>query len=181
MKGIVFTEFFSLVEKEWSADMVEDLIDDTNPASGGAYTAVGTYDHGELVAMVMALSKRVDIPPQTLIRVFGKHLFDVFVTNYGHFFSSVTDPFDFLESVESYIHVEVRKLYPDAELPSFESERPDATSLKLTYRSGRHFADLAYGLIDACCAHWKVPVRIDMADRSGDSGADVLFTITRAD
>lgn len=28
--------------------------------------------------------------------------------------------FQFLKNIENYIHVEVRKLYPDAELPTFE-------------------------------------------------------------
>ena len=37
MKGIVFTEFFGLVEDKWSADMIEDLIEDTNPSSGHLY------------------------------------------------------------------------------------------------------------------------------------------------
>lgn len=45
MKGIVFTEFVDMVEAQFSADMVDDILDDAAPASGGAYTAVGTYDH----------------------------------------------------------------------------------------------------------------------------------------
>ncbi len=45
MKGVVFTEFIEMVEDQFSADMVDDIIDDAQPPSGGAYTAVGTYDH----------------------------------------------------------------------------------------------------------------------------------------
>ena len=45
MKGIVFTEFLEMVEDKFSADMVDDIIDDCDLASGGAYTAVGTYPH----------------------------------------------------------------------------------------------------------------------------------------
>jgi len=36
MKGIVFSEFISMVETVFSEDMVDDLIDATNPASGGS-------------------------------------------------------------------------------------------------------------------------------------------------
>lgn len=56
MKGIVFTEFIEMVENRFSADMMDDILDAANTASGGAYTAVGTYDHGEMVALVSALS-----------------------------------------------------------------------------------------------------------------------------
>lgn len=33
MKGMVFTEFLEMVEAKFSADMVDDIIDDANPAS----------------------------------------------------------------------------------------------------------------------------------------------------
>ena len=58
MKGMVFTEFLEMVESTFSADMVDDIIDDSAPPSGGAYTSVGTYDHQELVGMVTASPAR---------------------------------------------------------------------------------------------------------------------------
>ena len=54
MKGIVFTEFLEMVEDRFSLDMVDDLIDDCDLPSGGVYTAVGTYSHEEIVALVSA-------------------------------------------------------------------------------------------------------------------------------
>lgn len=36
MKCMVFTEFLEMVETKFSADMVDDIMDDANPASGGA-------------------------------------------------------------------------------------------------------------------------------------------------
>jgi hypothetical protein len=55
-----------------------------------------------------------------------------------------------LAGIEAVIHVEVRKLYPDAELPVFNVSRPDAQTLVLDYRSPRCLDALAHGLIDAC-------------------------------
>jgi hypothetical protein len=49
MKGMVFTEFLEMVEAKFSADMVDDIISDSDLPNGGAYTSVGTYDHSELV------------------------------------------------------------------------------------------------------------------------------------
>lgn len=40
MLGLVFTEFMELVEQEFSLDMVDDLIEDNQLSSDGAYTAV---------------------------------------------------------------------------------------------------------------------------------------------
>lgn len=38
MKGMVFTEFLDMVETKFSAAMVDDIIEDSQVASGGAYT-----------------------------------------------------------------------------------------------------------------------------------------------
>ena len=36
MKGMIFLEFLTMVEKSFGLDMVDDLIDSTNPESDGA-------------------------------------------------------------------------------------------------------------------------------------------------
>lgn len=52
MKGIVFTEFLEMVADKFSADTVDTIIEEADPPSGGAYTAVGTYDFAEMASLV---------------------------------------------------------------------------------------------------------------------------------
>lgn len=177
MKGIIFTEFLDLVEGKFGMDMVDDIIDACDLPSGGSYTAVGTYDHKEIVDLVVALSQKTEIPVPDLLKVYGEHLFKRFVTLYPRFFERDTDAFGFLEGVENYIHVEVRKLYPNAELPRFETERPDDQSLVMVYHSGRHLEDVAEGLIRGCLSHFKEPAEIFR--QAGDEAEGVRFTITK--
>jgi len=120
MKGIVFTEFLEMVEQRFSPDVADAIVDASGVPSGGSYTAVGTYDHGELIALVAALSRATGLAIPVLVREFGRHLFRRFVELYPRFFSGVGSAFDFLMGIEMHIHTEVKKLYPDAELPSFE-------------------------------------------------------------
>ena len=159
MKGMVFTEFLDMVESKFSADMVDDMIDDSQLPSGGAYTAVGTYDHSELVQMVGALSLRSGVPVPTLIHTFGLHLFGRFHALYPAFFNGTSSALDFLEGIETVIHTEVRKLYPDAQLPRFDCVR-SASGLEMVYSSPRHFGDLAAGLIEGAIAHFGDPVTV---------------------
>ena len=176
MKGVVFTEFFGMVESAFSADMVDDLIDATDPPSGGAYTAVGTYDHTEIVAMVVELSRRTGTPVPDLLHAFGRHLFDRFFALYPVFFVGVDSTLAFLDSIEQVIHAEVRKLHPDAELPRFETEVRDDERMVLVYRSPRHMDDLAAGLIAGCAAHFGE--RFDVVREHREDGA-VAFHLTR--
>lgn len=154
MKGIVFTEFLGMVERQFSADMVDDVIDEAQLPHGGAYTTVGTYPHQEMVSMVVALSKHSGIEVTDLVRAFGEYLFGRFVIAFPSFFEGVGDAFQFLSRIEDVIHTEVLKLYPDAELPRFDVEHHDARKLVLLYHSPRHFEDLAEGLMRGCVAHF---------------------------
>jgi Haem-NO-binding len=164
MKGMVFTEFLEMVDARFSADMVDDIIDDAQLPNGGAYTAVGTYDHAELVRMVVALSQRTGVAVPVLIEAFGVHLFGQFRTGYPAFFAGVACAVDFLEGIETVIHTEVRKLYPDAQLPSFDSTRQPNGGLDLLYSSPRHFGDLATGLIKGAIAHFGDAVSLVRVD-----------------
>jgi len=52
MKGIIFREFIDMVEAQFSPQMVDDIIQASTLASGGAYTSVGTYPHDEMFQLV---------------------------------------------------------------------------------------------------------------------------------
>lgn len=150
MKGMVFTEFLEWVDGRFSFEATELLIEMSELPSGGVYTAVGTYDAQEMMTLVGNLSGTVGVPVSDLLRQFGRHLFKRFPSSFPAFFEGVSSTLEFLPRVNDYVHVEVRKLYPDAELPSFLCGTPDPGTLVMIYRSERNLADLAEGLILGC-------------------------------
>lgn len=154
MKGIVFREFIDLVETKFSPEVADEIIQASNLESGGAYTAVGTYDHGEILQLVTHLSNKTKIPVSDLVKVFGEFLFGVFLKKFPDFFVQPKTSLEFLKRIDDYIHVEVRKLYSDAELPTFIYEEVSDKKLILEYKSNRPFADLAHGLIQATIVHY---------------------------
>ena len=180
MKGVVFTEFLEMVETRFSPEMVEEMLSGCSLASGGVYTSIGTYEHSELVALVVDLSRRTGTPVPGLVHAFGRHLLHRFTVGFPGFFTSAADTFEFLERVEGYVHIEVRKLYPDAELPTFECRRLAPDTLEMTYRSGRGLSDLAHGLIEACAEHYHEAVTIAVEDLSGGAKTQVRFNLQRA-
>lgn len=176
MKGIVFTEFIDLVEEHFDPDIADRMITAAALPNGGAYTAVGTYAHTELVRMVVELGRLTGVPLQELIGLFGRHLAVRFTQLFPSFFAEQPDLFSFLASIDSHIHIEVRKLYPDAELPSFPVEARDDRSMTLLYRSQRCFEDLAEGLILGCARHYGEHVRLR---REVVEGQGTRFVIER--
>lgn len=178
MKGIVFTEFLDMVETKFSPDMVDSIVQAADLPNGGAYTAVGTYPHAEMGRLVSALSARSEISPAELLQQYGQHLFGRFHQQYGSFFDGTKDSFGFLQRVGDVIHVEVRKLYPDAELPEFEIANASEHHLRMIYRSPRCLGDFAEGLIRGCIAHFGEDVSLRRRDDPG--GSTVVFELSRA-
>ena len=80
--------------------------------------------------------------------------------------------------------MEVRKLYPDAELPRLFVETREAERLVLRYESPRSLEDLAEGLLRGCAHHFADPMRIEreVVHRANGTGSAqvVRFTLTRA-
>lgn len=180
MKGIVFTEFLEMVEDRFSPETADQIIEQANLPSGGAYTAVGTYDHAEIVALVQQLGKETGMDLSALLHAFGKHLFTRFVEGFPHFFEGQENAFDFLAQVEDHIHVEVKKLYPDAELPSVLAARDGPERMTIVYRSDRAMADLAHGLIEGCVDHFGEAIDIGVTDLANEAGRHVRFELARA-
>ena len=179
MKGIVFTEFLELLEEQHSLDFVDELIDAAQLPGDGAYTSVGTYPCSELVALLQQYSVRCGQSVPELLRGFGRYLFSRFGDLYPEFFHPGADGLGFLQGIDAYIHMEVRKLYPDAELPSFRHQRLGPDELRLEYESTRPLAPLAEGLIQGCLEHFGETATIDVDDRSGGQGTHAVFRISR--
>jgi hypothetical protein len=181
MKGIVFTEFLEMVEREFSPEIADRLLEGTELASGGIYTSVGTYDHTEMIGLVSRLSGETGIDSHDLMRAFGEYLFRRFNILYPKYFERMDSSFSFLARIEDYIHVEVRKLYPEAELPTFSYDVSQPGRLVLTYQSTRPFASLAEGLIRGCLAHFGEDANIQVEDLSDGAGTAARFVITQRD
>lgn len=177
MRGIVFTEFLEMVEERFTPEIADRMIMAAALPSGGAYTAVGTYDYREIVQLVTQLSTLTSITVPDLLRAFGRHLFGRFVEASPYLFAGITSTFNFLGQIEDYIHVEVRKLYPDAELPTFACDTATPGRLMLDYHSSRPFADLAEGLIAGCIAHFGECIVLHREDMAHGPGTHVRFVL----
>lgn len=177
MKGVVFTTFLEMVESKFSLTIADEIIQASNLPSGGSYTSVGTYHHNEIIALVVQLGKLTNIPVSDLVRTFGEYMFDQLNEMHPQFIAENETAFDFLQKVDGYIHVEVRKLYPDAELPTFSYDTSKPGTLVMTYSSSRPFADLAEGLIIGCITHYRE--KIEMRREDLPDGTSARFFLHR--
>jgi hypothetical protein len=176
MKGIVFTEFLEFVGASQGEDFVDDMVAEAGLADA-AYTSVGTYDFNELSRLLGAYCALTGESSALALNGLGRHLCGVFQKKFPEVFTGCGGLLDFLRSVDGHIHVEVRKLYPDAELPRFEEISGDPNRLVLDYISCRPLADLAIGLIEGASEYYREKVAIVVRPVEADAGARQRFEI----
>ena len=129
--------------------------------------------------MVGALSQRSGVPAPDLVKAFGGYLLHRFAHAHSSMFDRQANLFDFVASVHNEIHVEVRKLYDQAALPSFTVLSRDDRELRLLYQSPRAMEQLAQGLLEQAAVHYGEPCDIRHAPHDGPQGAGVLFTLVK--
>lgn len=177
MKGIVFTEFLDLVEAKFGLEMVDTLLTNSELPSNGVYTAVGTYSFGEMVSLLTNLNKETGIAVDDLLLVYGEHFFSVVEESYPQFLKQFSDPLEMLASIENHIHVEVIKIYPDAELPTFEILKKSDKELVMLYTSSRAMHAFGRGLMNKTFEHFNQEATI-LVEKLNENGTEVKFSIT---
>ncbi|WP_179021744.1 heme NO-binding domain-containing protein [Winogradskyella forsetii] len=178
MKGIIFTEFLELVEEKFGLAMVDKIITQSELDSGGAYTAVGTYEFSEMLQLISHLSENTDIAIDDLLMVYSEHLFAALIKTHPNLVDHYKDPMDLLASIENHIHVEVKKIYPEAQLPAFELEERTDTKLVMVYKSDKALYMLGKGLMLETFKLFKVPANIEF-EKLNEHGTEVRFTINK--
>lgn len=176
MKGIVFVELMDHLENALGMDAVDEILDGLELSSGAAYTAVGTYDHREALAIIAATHEHTGLPVADLCKGFGQVLFHRLAATYPHHVTA-SEPLGLIRGIEHHIHAEVRKLYPDAELPTFQHEVVGEREVILIYSSSRPFGDICEGLIIGCFEHFGESVEIARTNLGGESNS-VRFHLT---
>lgn len=176
MKGIVFTEFLDLVEEKFGLEMVDQIIEQSELESEGAYTSIGTYRFSEMLQLLQNLSANTGISIDNLLLVYAEHFFNVIEKSYPGLLATYKDPIEMIASIENHIHVEVRKIYPDAELPTFIVEEKTEKSLILIYKSSRAMHHFGLGLMNKTFEHFNSSAEI-ILEKIKEDGTEVKFII----
>jgi hypothetical protein len=178
MKGIVFTEFLDLVEEKFGIEMVDEIILNSILESEGAYTSIGAYNFSEMIQLLNHLSNKSGISIDNLLFIYGEHFFSVIEKSYPGLLAVYKDPIEMLSSIESHIHVEVIKIYPDAELPTFVVEEKSKNTLIMKYKSSRAMHHFGLGLMNKTFEYFNTSAEI-IVEKIKEDGTEVRFIINK--
>ncbi|MFT6907780.1 MAG: hypothetical protein ACI9MS_000265 [Glaciecola sp.] len=177
MLGNILTGLYDLVEETFGLEVLDELITASNLSTEGIYSGIGSYPHSDMISLVQNLSRIVDMPSETLMHVYGAYLFKSLMASHVHYVGMMTSSFDIFTHLDGMIHVEVAKLYPEAEVPKFSCEVLSPDTVKLCYQSERPFASVAEGLIEGCGTYFGEELTITRDPEKENSPNNVTFII----
>ena len=162
MKGIIFNLAQEVITDSYGEDTWDDLLE--RAGLEGSYTSLGNYPDGELMALVAAAASALGRPAEHVVRDLGVGAIPLLAARYPGFFDGHASTLPFVLTLNEIIHAEVRKLYPDADLPTFEFEDTEGEELVLIYRSKRQLCSLAEGFLIGAAAHYGERASIDQPE-----------------
>lgn len=175
MKGIVFNLLEQVVVNAHGEAAWDGLLDAAE--LGGTYTSLGSYPDAEIEKLVLAGSKALNMTPDAVLTWFGRAAMPLLAQLYPAFFTPHRSARDFIVSVNSIIHPEVRKLYAGAGCPHFHFENGADGALLMGYNSSRRLCALAQGFVEGAGDYFGETASVEHRSCMNHGDAHCLMAI----
>lgn len=130
------------------------------------------------MAVVTKTTEKLGITLTEALHSFGRFCFPKFAKKYPNLVTPYKNPKEFLKSVHSMVHIEVKKLYRDAEPPDFFYKEPADNRLIIEYSSKRKLCHFMEGLIDGVADYFKSPIKYKQTSCTLNGNKTCEFDLT---
>ena len=179
MKGVIFVKLSEFIESTFGEAFWDELLTQANLPSHGAYTTVSTYDDNELFQLIALIESQKGVSAAEAQRAFGSWLFRHLIELAPEHKGTIISTFDFLEKVQNMVHVEVKKLHPDALLPQFTFLQTSPNHLALRYESERGLCFLCEGLIQGLAQFTQENIQVQQSQCIHVGDSDCIIEVQK--
>lgn len=158
MKGVVFNLLEEAVTRAFGSETWDDLLDEADLP--GAYTSLGNYSDEEIILLVSTAAAKLGKSNAEVLQWFGENAMPLLRERYPALFEGHVSARNFILSVNSIIHPEVRKLYAGANCPFFHFRESAEGTIVMGYESSRKMCDLAHGFVVGAATIYEEKVEI---------------------
>jgi len=177
MKGLVFTLLQEFVEENHGFAAWNAILDRAETSCDGIFIATETYPDSDLFKIADAASALIKTNVADIFEAFGVYSFPKLVMTHPNFLKEAMTLKEFIKSVDNVIHVEVRKLNPEASLPKLAYQDSNSDRLTLLYQSERKLCHFAIGLLKGAALHFQSSVKIGHTQCMHDGHDNCVFEL----
>ena len=158
MKGIIFNIAEDFIVLNHGEDVFEDIILNCNLKTTEPFVGPGTYSDDDMLEIIRVATEKLNVSADALLKELGRFSFSQLFKRYPNFVTPHDDAKTFLMTVDGIIHVEVRKLYQDTQLPVFQYKDISENELVILYFSKRKLYSFMSGLINGVADHFNIKI-----------------------
>ncbi len=180
MKGTIFNILEEFICDKFGDETYEDILEEVTPVliEKGPFIGPGTYPDSDFLKLVGGLLEKKGIAPEKGIRALGEYSFEKLLEKLPVSINQFNTPKDLILGLNDVIHIEVKKLYEDADLPYFEYEELNEKVLIVKYYSSRKLYPFVEGLLDGLVKYMGIPFEHTFYKKGEGESEHGVFTIT---
>ncbi len=180
MKGVVFNALEEFTDRNYGEDQFQDIVEECHLETKDPFVGPGTYPDSDLMKIVSRLIDIKKVKLDWALKEFGHFLFPKLISINESYASESKGIIDFLQRVDSIIHIEVKKLFEGAITPTFIYSEITETSINIKYISNRQLCFLMEGLILGASEYLNERIDYKQLECHHEHGCDYcLFQIKK--
>ncbi len=179
MKGIFFTEFLEMTEKDFGLDITEKIISELGVGNSGVYEPEIGYPCAQFVELCGLLGFEIGNSPSDVAKNFGEYLFSRLVILFRPSFAGNSNIFEFLDQVDEFIHKKMQDSFPALEIPKFRAVKINESTFQITYQTEKILIDLAIGLLMGCQRFFNEELTLN-TEYISERSKLVCFTLSKS-
>ena len=161
MKGLVFNLLEDFIVEGWGEEAYEEIFAECPLKTKEPFVGPGTYPDSDLVTIAQVGAAKLGVTLDEALVAFGKFSFPRLAAKVPKIMRYQRDAKRFLMSIDSVIHVEVRKLFPEAVTPRFTCVDVGEDRLEIRYESDRGLCRFMEGLLLGVAEHFETDIAFE--------------------
>ena len=159
MHGLIFLQLQRFAQKQGGITAWERLLREAQLPSK-CYSPARTYPDEEMLALVGAASRLLNIPAGAVLEAFGEFVAPELIRLSGRLIEPEWKTLDLIENTERLIHTAVHVGNPGAQPPVLNCVRSTTDELQIVYSSDRQLCSIAKGIVKGVARHYGETVHI---------------------
>ncbi|ESP94569.1 MULTISPECIES: heme NO-binding domain-containing protein [Pseudoalteromonas] len=180
MKGHIFILLEEFVSEVAGEALLYDALEACSFDTSTGFVRTENYPDEQLIELVDTVIKKAGISLEKAHFDFGKWLYPRLSGLLPKQFTDYAHPAYVLKQLDDLHHVELKKLYPDAQPPKFQYCALSPIEANLIYTSPRRMFDLVEGVLAGMAQFYGVPLHVTKQTGWQDNQNCAKYTIVYA-
>lgn len=158
MKGHIFNLLEKFIVETAGELAYEQIYDRCEFKSNGIFIRSGNYPDADLYTIVGQTCEQLEMPIDEAMFAFGHWIFPSLLSIAPGETARYKHPKTLLMNLDDIHQIELKKIWPDAEPPSFQTEDTGSDTMTMTYDSPRELYPLVDGVLTSLSEYYGVKI-----------------------